>query len=140
MLARIQASNENKSVDKGGPKHKVPDNVSDAMTHMNTLFKDIAKKFNNKWFCKQFNLAKELEKVPANDVTEALLAQVQHTREHMRDVQALLSKAQSSLVESETWLEECLTEEEKSITLAEHRKQQRATAKAKKRKRVGTKK
>ena len=140
LLQAIQEQSNNGRKGAGGPKHKLPATPSDAMTHINTLFESIVKKFDNSWFCKKFNLAKELEKVPADDVTEALLAQVQHTREHMREVQTLLSQAQSSLVESETWLEECLTEEEESISIAEHRKQQRATAKAKKRKRVGTKK
>ena len=145
LLQAIQEQSNNGRKGAGGPKHKVPDNVSDAMKHINEASEKYAKKFDNSWFCKQFNLAEELEKVPSDDVTEALLAQVQAVREHMRDVQALLSEAQSSLVESETWLEECLTEEEEcseeeDITLAEHKKQQRATAKAKKRKRVGTKK
>ena len=140
LLQAIQKQSNSSRKGSGGPKHKLPSNPTDAMTHINTLFEAIVKKFDNSWFCKKFNLAKELEKLPADTITEALLAQVQHTREHMRDVQSLLSLAQSSLVESETWLEECLLADgEESISMAEHKKK-RATAKAKRKKRVGTKK
>jgi len=140
LLQAIQKQSNSSRKRDGGPKHKLPAGPFAAMTHINTLFESIVKKFDNSWFCTKFNLAKELEKLPADTVTEDLLAEVQHTREQMRDVQSLLSLAQSSLVESETWLEECLLADgEESISMAEHKKK-RATAKAKRKKRVGTKK
>ena len=122
-----------------GPPHKVPKAPADAMTHMTSLCVDLVKQFDNKWFCKGFDLGKELEKLPPDQVTSDLVKQVEQTRKHMRDVQAKLSEAQSKLVESESWLEECLAGGAE-ITLAEHRKKQkRAEAKAKRRKRFSNK-
>jgi len=121
-----------------GPPHKLLKNPADAMTHIVTLCGDLVKQFDNKWFCKGFDLGKELEKLPPDKVTSDLVKQVEKTRKQMRAVQAKLSAAQATLVESESWLEECLAGGEE-VTMSEHRKKQRAGAKAKRRRRVGVK-